>query len=68
MRIALRAIAAAAVIVVPALATPANAGPAVCVTYSDRPIYSGPAGDVYAPLPTRVEYNCTVAFVVEYLP
>lgn len=68
MRLALRAVAAAAVIAVPAFATPATAGPAVCVSYSDRVIYTGPAGTVSAPMPSRVEYNCTVAFVVEYLP
>ena len=69
MRLALRAIAAAAVIAVPAaLATPATAGPAICFTYSDHDIYTGPAGTVSVPLPASVQPGCTVTYVVEYLP
>lgn len=66
MRLALRAIAVAAVVAVPVVsASPAVAGPAVCVSYQDHSVYTGPAGTVTVPAPTRVELNCTVQAVLE---
>lgn len=64
MRLALRGMLVAAAVAT-TFVTAAPASAAICIDYSDRVIYSGSAGTVQVPAPTRVDPSCTVTAVLE---